>query len=66
MIDITSDFEIEYELKNGAYFFLIDGEISIANEILEKRDAIGIYDFDKVTVKAKKESKLLIIDVPMS
>lgn len=66
MIDITSDFEIEYELKNGAYFFLIDGEISIANEILEKRDAIGIHDIDKVTVKAKKESKLLIIDVPMS
>jgi quercetin 2,3-dioxygenase len=66
MIDITSDFEIEYELKNGAYFFLIDGEISIANEILEKRDAIGIYDIDKVTLKAKKESKLLIIDVPMS
>lgn len=66
MIDITSDFEIEYELKNGAYFFLIDGEISIANEILEKRDAIGIHDIDKVIVKAKKESKLLIIDVPMS
>ena len=43
MIDITSDFEIEYKLKNGAYFFLIDGEISIADETLEKRDAIGIY-----------------------
>jgi redox-sensitive bicupin YhaK (pirin superfamily) len=66
MIDITSDFEIEYELKNGAYFFLIDGEISIANEILEKRDAIGIYETNKVTVKATKQSKLLIIDVPMS
>ena len=66
MIDITSDFEIEYELKNGAYFFLIDGEISIANEILEKRDAIGIHETNKVTIKAKKESKLLIIDVPMS
>ena len=66
MIDFEDGFETSYELKNGAYFFLIDGEISIANEILEKRDAIGIYDIDKVTLKAKKESKLLIIDVPMS
>ena len=64
MIDITSDFEIEYKLKNGAYFFLIDGEISIADETLEKRDAIGIYETNKVTIKAKKESKLLVIDVP--
>ncbi len=66
MIDITSDFEIEYKLKNGAYFFLIDGEISIADETLEKRDAIGIYETNKVTIKAKKESKLLVIDVPMN
>lgn len=65
MIDLDTEFEIEYELKNGAYFFLIDGEVSIADEILKKRDAIGIYDTNKVTIRAKKESKLLVIDVPM-
>ena len=66
MVDLDTDFEIEYKLKNGAYFFLIDGEISIADETLEKRDAIGIYETNKVTIKAKKESKLLVIDVPMN
>jgi quercetin 2,3-dioxygenase len=66
MVDLDTDFEIEYKLKNGAYFFLIDGEVSIADETLEKRDAIGIYETNKVTIKAKKESKLLVIDVPMN
>ncbi len=65
MIDLEADFETEYELKNGAYFFLIDGEVSVADEVLESRDAIGIENAEKVKVKASKNSKLLIIDVPM-
>ena len=65
MIDLEADFETEYELKNGAYFFLIDGEVSVADEVLESRDAIGIENTEKVKVKASKNSKLLIIDVPM-
>jgi len=66
MIDLEANFETEYELKNGAYFFLIDGEISVADEVLEIRDAIGIENVEKVNVKASKNSKLLIVDVPMS
>ena len=65
MIDLEEGFETEYQLKNGAYFFLIDGEVSVADEILEKRDAIGVEDVEKVTVKATKNSKLLVIDVPI-
>ena len=65
MIDLDKDFEIDYNLKNGAYFFLIEGELSIENEILNKRDAIGIDEVKKVFIKANKTSKLLVIDVPM-
>ena len=65
MIDLDKDFETEYELKNGAYFFLIDGEVSVADEVLENRDAVGIENVEKVSIKASKNSKLLIIDVPM-
>jgi redox-sensitive bicupin YhaK (pirin superfamily) len=65
MIDIDADFETVYELQNGAYFFLIEGAISIADEKLEKRDAIGILETNKVAIKANIKSKLLVIDVPM-
>jgi redox-sensitive bicupin YhaK (pirin superfamily) len=66
MIDLDKDFEIEYQLKNSAYFFLIDGAVSIADENLEKRDAIGVLETTKVSIKASKQSKLLVIDVPMN
>lgn len=65
LIDLDENFEIEYKLKNGAYFFLLEGEISIAEETLTNRDAIGITEVEKVLLKANKESKLLIIDVPV-
>ena len=66
MIDLDPEFEIEYQLKNGAYFFLIEGEVSIADQILEKRDAIGITETEKVVITAKTKSKLLVIDVPVN
>ena len=65
MIDLDKGFETAYDLRNGAYFFLIEGEVLIEDETLEKRDAIGIIEKDKVYIKANKSSKLLVIDVPM-
>ena len=65
MIDLDKGFETTYDLKNGAYFFLIEGEVLIEDENLEKRDAIGIIEKEKVNIKANKASKLLVIDVPM-
>ena len=66
MIDLDKGIEVTYELKNAAYFFLIDGSIDIENETLETRDAIGIYDLDTVNIKSNENSKLLVIDVPMN
>ncbi|WP_299012320.1 pirin family protein [uncultured Polaribacter sp.] len=65
LIDLDENFEIDYELKNGAYFFLIEGAVLVADEKLEERDAVGIEDVEKVIVKATKNSKLLVVDVPM-
>ena len=65
MIDLDKGFETIYDLKNGAYFFLIEGEVLIEGENLEKRDAMGVVEKNKVNIKANKSSKLLVIDVPM-
>ncbi|MDA9339769.1 pirin family protein [Polaribacter sp.] len=65
MIDLDKGIETAYDLKNGAYFFLIEGEVLIEDENLEKRDAIGVVKKKKVNIKANKASKLLVIDVPM-
>ncbi|HET9058050.1 MAG TPA: pirin family protein [Chitinophagaceae bacterium] len=60
--------EITYPVhlqSNGVYVFVINGEVSIANSPLKKRDAMGITDADRFIIKANKDSELLFIEVPM-
>lgn len=51
--------------NNGVYLFVIDGEIRVDNKNVGKRDAIGISETDGFTIKAKKASEVLAIEVPM-
>jgi redox-sensitive bicupin YhaK (pirin superfamily) len=62
--DLTINYPIKIE-NNGIYLFLIDGEIEINNEILSARDAMGITDIKKVEIKILKQSKILLIEIPM-
>ena len=50
---------------NGAYLFVIEGEISVADEHLAKRDGIGIWDTKSFSIRATKGTKLLVMEVPM-
>lgn len=60
---LTYDIKLK---KNGLYIFLIEGEIEIDGEKLGKRDAIGLEELDSVTMKANKNSEVLLIEVPMN
>jgi len=67
--DLDKDASIKYELhnnKNGLYLFLIDGVLSVTDEILTRRDAIGIWEIDNLEIIANEASSLLLIEVPMS
>jgi redox-sensitive bicupin YhaK (pirin superfamily) len=60
--------EIEYAIQhkgNGLYVFVIEGSIEIAGEKLDKRDAIGLEDIEKIKIQALKDSNILLIEVPM-
>jgi redox-sensitive bicupin YhaK (pirin superfamily) len=50
---------------NGIFIFNIDGKISIENESLHKRDAIGIENTDNINVFAEENSYILLIEVPI-
>lgn len=49
----------------GTYLFMLDGEIEIAGEILNKRDAIGLTEYSEEIIKVNKPAEFLLIDVPM-
>jgi redox-sensitive bicupin YhaK (pirin superfamily) len=66
IIDLDEGFESTYNLRNSAYFFLIEGQVVVEDETLEKRDAVGIAEKETVIIKANKLSKLLVIDVPLN
>lgn len=51
--------------NNGFYIFVVEGAVEVANTLLNSRDAIGIYEAEKVTLKAISNSNLIIIEVPM-
>lgn len=60
----------EYKLKqkqNGLFVMVIDGEFTVDGEILSRRDAIGLWDFDSVNIQSKNnDARILLIEVPMS
>ena len=66
--DFDAGYSGSYSIKrpgNGAYFFVIDGALTIAGEQLERRDGIGIEDTDSIDFAATEDCQLLVMDVPM-
>ncbi|MDN5284375.1 MAG: hypothetical protein JWR38_649 [Mucilaginibacter sp.] len=61
--------QINYDIKtagNGAYVFVIEGSVKINGTILNKRDALGVYDTSSFTIEPQVLCRFLIIDIPMS
>ncbi len=59
---------VEYRIKhpgNGAFILVVEGAVSIENEILSQRDAIGVWETESVEIKINKKAKILVVEVPM-
>jgi redox-sensitive bicupin YhaK (pirin superfamily) len=57
-----------YHIKlagNGAYIFVLEGSVKIDGQVLNKKDAVGVYDTSSITIDTQANSRILIIDVPM-
>jgi len=50
---------------NGVYAFVLEGEVSINGNKLNKRDALGVWETDSLEIKANTKAELLLIEVPM-
>jgi len=66
--DISKDNSLNYTLKksdNGIYVFVVSGTLETADIELHHRDALGITETNSIEIKAKEDSKVLLIEVPM-
>ncbi|XOV66154.1 MAG: pirin family protein [Fluviicola sp.] len=67
--NFTEDKQLTYNLhdaKNGVYAFVLEGELVVNENALAKRDGLGIWDTNELTIQGKKGSKVLLMEVPMS
>lgn len=68
LTDLEPNKAVTYQLKNnknGVYIFLLEGQIEVLDEILDRRDAIATIDNEEISITARQESSLLLIEVPM-
>lgn len=66
---LKKDFKTEYGIKqkgNGVYAFVIDGDVTINGQKLNKRDGFGVWDTDSISIVANTDTELLLMEVPMN
>lgn len=66
---LDKGFQTIYELKkngNGVYVFVIEGEVSINGELLQRRDGMGITDTSGFDLVANTDAEVLLMEVPVS
>ena len=66
--NLDKDVTLSYNLKkkdNGVYAFVIEGDVTINNQQLNKRDGLGITETDKLEIKADNNAVLLLMEVPV-
>ncbi|PLX12533.1 MAG: hypothetical protein C0597_13065 [Marinilabiliales bacterium] len=51
--------------NHGVFAFVIEGKITIDNHKLEKRDALQISETKEFNIRAEKDSRILLIEVPL-
>jgi redox-sensitive bicupin YhaK (pirin superfamily) len=61
--------QLSYKLKaqeNGVYTFILEGDVTVNGQTLNKRDGFGVWDTDKIELTADSHSKVLLMEVPMN
>lgn len=60
---------IEYKLNplnKAVYVFVMEGSLHTANEKIGRRDAIGFWDSDTISLQTEQESEFIVIEVPIN
>jgi redox-sensitive bicupin YhaK (pirin superfamily) len=65
---LEAGFATTYSLHqpgHGVYAFVIEGDVTINGQALNRRDGLGIEGVEKLEIKADGPAQLLLMEVPM-
>ena len=68
MVDLDAEKEVVYNFNlktNGLYIFVLEGCIEAGGQTLERRDGLGVFDTDAITLKATADASVLLMEVPL-
>lgn len=68
MGELDNGFKTTYQLKGkgtGVYAFVLEGDVTIAGQPLNKRDGFGIWEVETIDIQADSEAQVLLMEVPM-
>jgi redox-sensitive bicupin YhaK (pirin superfamily) len=60
---------VSYDVKkngNGVYAFVIDGDVTLNEQKLNKRDGLGVWETEKLSITADSDAEILLMEVPMN
>ena len=66
--NLKKGFTTDYAIKqkgNGVYAFVLEGDVTISGQALGKRDGLGIWETDKISITANNDCEILLMEVPM-
>lgn len=66
--DLSEGWTGNYKLKGedtGVYFFVLEGEVTVEGQKLNKRDGFGVSETTEINITANSEAQLLIMEVAM-
>lgn len=70
MSNLESGKELSYLLNdpesNGVYVFVLNGEVTVNGQSLNRRDGYGVWDTKQLHIKADSDTELLVMEVPMN
>lgn len=62
---VTQNYTLN-DANNGVYVFVIEGSVTINNNMLNTRDGLGVWNTKSMTMDVLENSKVLIMEVPMT
>ena len=66
---LDKNMSLTYQLNkpgNGVYAFVLEGDVTINNIVLNRRDGLGISETDLLSIKADNDAEILLMEIPMN
>lgn len=66
---LDAGIQLSYEWNkkgNGIYIYVLEGQLTVQNIFLDRRDGLGLWETDNLTIKATTDTEVLLMEVPMT